>query len=1028
DWTESYTPTGPASYVAGGKAVWRQRTDAGLYNVQVVDLGMLGAGAVTTYPLAEEPEAVTDTHAILGSGGMFQRVELADPSIAVPLSLDGQFTAPGSATYASYGWVFGPAGTVFTTAWARSPGGRSVATDLDLVAPDGGFGPRPFRVSGLVPYVGVAWKTSGVDGVAVVEFVQLSGKNLNWCTREWNTATGAVRPASCRRILTTRADASVAATRYGSLVTATPSNSPVIGLTVNGTLKLWRNNRIANVATVRGATHRFTGVGDPVQPLVRAQGSLSGTIYRASVGNGALARLADDFIGRMPPTAVDLTFTRLTGLDGRDRSKAWQRPVSDTAIGAETSLDGATLGLLTSGARVVRRTSGGLQFLDRGARIGTAAAVTALRDASGPYSLVSRAGRNLVLGPNGAVVAQPSRGYQLAAVFGSVVVEQNTARTAILVRELTGKPGFPVTATIPGASGGWRISAVLAWGDTVVVGTSYGPFRYAYAFNRVTRQWGAEAANAIPVAIGDQVVAVRTVTNLPAGLALWQLGGDFNPTQAGAKVIADADTAVAPAFDGADRFLYSTGTALKVIDLHSWDGADLSGTSAPRVLGTVAATSYEINTPGGWRLALDLSRPVDDGVVEIVRAAGTATEQVVARLTAADDGDGSVRVVWNGAALDPDDPAGGVYAGTSADQLVPDGTYTWRYLASGAGGGLPVVAINGAAGVPAGTIRVFTAPIKAARPGISGTLAVGRGLTATHAWTPAGLAYAYQWYAGGVALPTATAKSYVLTPAERGKPMAVRVVATNRRGTSVQQGSKASRPVDFGTLGQKTPGISGGAPKAGGVLTANPGAWTPAATAFTYQWYRVDRKNKARPIRGATAPAYTPGAADVGNRLRVVVTGRSPGYRAAARASATTAKVATGTLIAPNPDLGGITPEATVLLSPAIGTWGPAPVTLRFAWVSVAGGRETAIPGATAASFTPRAADIGKVLRLKVTGSKAGFATLTRTATYAGPVAAAPVTPLAPAAPPDPAPGDETSTPPVDESATPASPAPTAGG
>ncbi|WP_245884711.1 cutinase family protein [Glaciihabitans tibetensis] len=57
------------------------------------------------------------------------------------------------------------------------------------------------------------------------------------------------------------------------------------------------------------------------------------------------------------------------------------------------------------------------------------------------------------------------------------------------------------------------------------------------------------------------------------------------------------------------------------------------------------------------------------------------------------------------------------------------------------------------------------------------------------------------------------------------------------------------------------------------------------------------------------------------------------------------------------------------------GVWAPAPVSLHYQW-SRAG---VAIPGATAAAYTLTASDSGKTITVTVTGSKAGFSTVSRT-------------------------------------------------
>lgn len=85
------------------------------------------------------------------------------------------------------------------------------------------------------------------------------------------------------------------------------------------------------------------------------------------------------------------------------------------------------------------------------------------------------------------------------------------------------------------------------------------------------------------------------------------------------------------------------------------------------------------------------------------------------------------------------------------------------------------------------------APVAVSKPTISGTPAVGSTLTATPGtWNQTGLAYAYQWSVGGVAVPSATAPTYVVRSADQGKQITVRVTAS-KAGTP--SGSATSDPV-----------------------------------------------------------------------------------------------------------------------------------------------------------------------------------------------------------------------------------------
>mgnify|MGYP001199878079 CR=1 FL=1 len=771
-----FTPAGPAAYVAAGKAVWIHSEADDNSAVTVVDLAGLGdpdAVATTSFG-RDRPEAATSTQAVVGRDG-FQLVSLADPAGGTRIGLDS-VTAPKSRTYAKYGWVLQPAGLLRTTAWSKKAGGRITHLDIDPVAPSGGFGPRPFRVSGYVPYVNVYWKTDGADGLAVIEYLRLSGTKLTWCTREWNTTTDTLKKASCKKVgKKTKKNATISAARHGAM----------LAITINGAPKLWNGKKLVSVAKLRGHSLAFTGTGDPAAPLIRAAKAPGGAIYAVDA-KGKLSKRFDYFTGRMAPLGLDLTHTQLAGLDARAGYRAWTREVG-ASIGTasdEQVLAGATAGLKVSGSRSVQRVGTKLTLRDGDLITGTATKVSALTDTSGPYSLITRSKKTYVLNSTGAVVAKPSKsGNQIAAIFGSLAVEQGKDRKSIQVRELSGQRGFPLPATqVPGASGGWRISSVFIWGDLVVVGTSYSSFRSSYVYNLQLREWTTSAKDTVPVALGDGVAAVHDLKT--GSYALWALGDDYIRGRAGTEPFIDADTSVPPSFDGVNRMVYSTGTALKLVDLTGWDATDLSGKTAPRVLGVVAPTSYEINST--WRLAVDASRPLADGVVEIVDAVGTK----VAELPATGGEDGAIRVDWNGARLE----AGTMLDGSLPEHLVPNGKYTWRLTIAGTDGAA-LTSITGAPGPLSGSITVTTAKLKTAKPKISGKAAVGKTLTARHSWSPAGLTYGYQWFVKGVPIPGATASSYTLTAAEKGQKLTVGVTATSRRGPVVTLYSKATAKV-----------------------------------------------------------------------------------------------------------------------------------------------------------------------------------------------------------------------------------------
>lgn len=77
-------------------------------------------------------------------------------------------------------------------------------------------------------------------------------------------------------------------------------------------------------------------------------------------------------------------------------------------------------------------------------------------------------------------------------------------------------------------------------------------------------------------------------------------------------------------------------------------------------------------------------------------------------------------------------------------------------------------------------------PVMTVAPAITGTAEVSETLTTSNGTFTgdATITYAYQWFAGGVAIAGATASTYDLTAAELGKVITVRVTATNDSGSA----------------------------------------------------------------------------------------------------------------------------------------------------------------------------------------------------------------------------------------------------
>ncbi|POH61182.1 carboxypeptidase regulatory-like domain-containing protein [Arthrobacter glacialis] len=190
------------------------------------------------------------------------------------------------------------------------------------------------------------------------------------------------------------------------------------------------------------------------------------------------------------------------------------------------------------------------------------------------------------------------------------------------------------------------------------------------------------------------------------------------------------------------------------------------------------------------------------------------------------------------------------------------------------------------------------------------------------------------------------------------------------------QGQRVSFTMALPSAGKSlTPAYSTttGTGKVGTNLSINPGAWGPAPVAYSYQWQR-----NGVAIAGATAASYLLAAADLGTLVNAKITVAKTGY-ATAVVPSDPYTVTVGTLSAPAPAITG-TKKVGSTLTAVPGTWGPAPVTLKYQWYSSG----TAIAGATASSYTLVTLDKGKSLTVKVTGSKTGYTTAAKTSAAYG--------------------------------------------
>lgn len=266
------------------------------------------------------------------------------------------------------------------------------------------------------------------------------------------------------------------------------------------------------------------------------------------------------------------------------------------------------------------------------------------------------------------------------------------------------------------------------------------------------------------------------------------------------------------------------------------------------------------------------------------------------------------------------------------------------------------------------------------------------------------LRYGYRWQRCSSAsdcqdIPGADGIELVLTADDVGRRIRFVVGAENAGGTA-SAASPVSEPV-AGTAPAvaRAPSVRlerGGRLEPGGQLVAEAGEWAGSGTlAFTYQWQRCKPGSPAcKAIPGASGERLTLTAADVDQRLSVLVSARSPFGKGDAQ-SAQTETVAAIAPAAKAPPLLTRPPgtlEVGATLSASAGEWtGTGPLAYAYSWLrcTPAGEKCRTIAKAATATYALQAADFrgGRLavgLRVAVTATNAAGNATQRSASLGG--------------------------------------------
>jgi len=179
------------------------------------------------------------------------------------------------------------------------------------------------------------------------------------------------------------------------------------------------------------------------------------------------------------------------------------------------------------------------------------------------------------------------------------------------------------------------------------------------------------------------------------------------------------------------------------------------------------------------------------------------------------------------------------------------------------------------------------------------------------------------------------------------------------------------------------PSVSGAA-RDGSTLDASKGGWSNSPTSYSYQWQRCDSSGgTCKPIASATGTRYTVTSADVGQRLKVGVTATNAAGSGTATSRPTDLVKATGStpVNTTPPAISGTYKEGDKLtVAPGVWSGSPAP-TISYQWqrCDATGGACADLAGASSATNSTLAADVGNTLRVKVTATNSHGATIATT-------------------------------------------------
>jgi hypothetical protein len=242
--------------------------------------------------------------------------------------------------------------------------------------------------------------------------------------------------------------------------------------------------------------------------------------------------------------------------------------------------------------------------------------------------------------------------------------------------------------------------------------------------------------------------------------------------------------------------------------------------------------------------------------------------------------------------------------------------------------------------------------------------------------TPTGVDYDWdRCDADGVSnctLVAADTAHYALTSVDDGH--AIVLIANVSSPGRVATGQSAPLVVQDQPLPQATvlPTVTGTTVRTF-VMGASGGVWSNSPRTLSYQWERCNAAgHNCQPIPGATRPTYQLTNVDEGSTITIAVSATNTSGTTTALAVPSGVVTALPPAATGRPALSTNGVQQSVPVTATNGAWqatGPSTYTTVWQRCNSAGAACSAIGGATAASYTPTAADVGHTLVVVVTAT-----------------------------------------------------------